>query len=76
VSLLIYDGFKVPGYSRTDYAEMWITLAWLLPRYERMPLIPGASSVAHLEENMAAVELELDVVDLDAVDCASLDDES
>ncbi|MDP9302267.1 MAG: aldo/keto reductase [Actinomycetota bacterium] len=31
-----------------------IALAWLLARYDRMMLIPGTSSVAHLEENMAA----------------------
>jgi pyridoxine 4-dehydrogenase len=45
-----------------------IALAWLLARYERMLLIPGTSSVAHLEENMAAVELELDDADLAALD--------
>jgi pyridoxine 4-dehydrogenase len=53
-----------------------IALAWLLARYDRMLLIPGTSSVAHLEENMAAVELELDVADLDALDRVGLDDES
>ena len=41
-----------------------VALAWLLCRYERMLLIPGTSSVAHLEENMAAAELELDEQDL------------
>jgi pyridoxine 4-dehydrogenase len=52
-----------------------IALAWLLARYDRMLLIPGTSSVAHLEENMAAVELELDVADLEALDRVGLDDE-
>ena len=33
-----------------------------------MLLIPGTSSVAHLEENMAAIELELDDGDLAALD--------
>ena len=33
-----------------------------------MLLIPGTSSVAHLEENMAAAELELDDGDLAALD--------
>src|ERR671925_83657 len=37
-----------------------VALAWLLARYERMLLIPGTSSVAHLEENMAAADVELD----------------
>ena len=41
-----------------------IALAWLLARYERMLLIPGTSSIAHLEENMAAIKLELDDGDL------------
>jgi aryl-alcohol dehydrogenase-like predicted oxidoreductase len=41
-----------------------VALAWLLSRYERMLLIPGTSSVAHLEENMAAADVELDEADL------------
>ena len=45
-----------------------IALAWLLARYERMLLIPGTSSVAHLEENMAAIEIELDEGDLALLD--------
>jgi pyridoxine 4-dehydrogenase len=45
-----------------------VALAWLLARYERMLLIPGTSSMAHLEENMAAVEIELDDADLAVLD--------
>jgi pyridoxine 4-dehydrogenase len=45
-----------------------IALAWLLARYDRMLLIPGTSSVAHLEENMAVAELALDDGDLAALD--------
>ena len=45
-----------------------IALAWLLARYDRMLLIPGTSSIAHLEENMAATELELDDDDHAALD--------
>jgi pyridoxine 4-dehydrogenase len=45
-----------------------IALAWLLARYERMLLIPGTSSMAHLEENMAATEIELDAADLLVLD--------
>jgi len=41
-----------------------IALAWLLARYERMLLIPGTNSVAHLEENIAAIEVQLDTGDL------------
>ena len=45
-----------------------IALAWLLARYERMLLIPGTTSVAHPEENMAAIEIELDAADLAVLD--------
>lgn len=45
-----------------------VALAWLLARYERMLLIPGTSSVAHLEENMGAVHVALDAEDLAALD--------
>jgi aryl-alcohol dehydrogenase-like predicted oxidoreductase len=41
-----------------------VALAWLLARYDRMLLIPGTTSVAHLDENMASGELALDDEDL------------
>jgi aryl-alcohol dehydrogenase-like predicted oxidoreductase len=44
-----------------------IALAWLLARYQRTLLIPGTSSVAHLEENMAAGDIQLDANDLAAL---------
>jgi pyridoxine 4-dehydrogenase len=45
-----------------------VALAWLLARYDRMLLIPGTTSVAHLEENMAAGEVALDADDLAALE--------
>ncbi len=45
-----------------------VALAWLLSRYDRMLLIPGTTSVAHLEENMAAGEVALDADDLARLD--------
>jgi aryl-alcohol dehydrogenase-like predicted oxidoreductase len=45
-----------------------VALAWLLHRDERILLIPGTSSVAHLEENLAVAELALDADDLEALD--------
>jgi len=42
-----------------------IALAWLLHRSERILLIPGTSSVAHLEENLAAGEITLDDEDME-----------
>ena len=38
---------------------MQVALAWLLHRSENILLIPGTSSVAHLQENLAAAELQL-----------------
>jgi pyridoxine 4-dehydrogenase len=46
-----------------------IALAWLLHRDESILLIPGTSSVTHLQENLAAIG-----VDLDAEDMAALED--
>jgi pyridoxine 4-dehydrogenase len=45
-----------------------VALAWLLARYERMLLIPGTTSVMHLEENLAAIDIELDADDLAELD--------
>ncbi len=45
-----------------------VALAWLLARYERMLLIPGTTSVEHLEENLAAADIELDEDDLAQLD--------
>jgi len=38
---------------------MQVALAWLLQRSPNVLLIPGTSSVQHLHENLAAVELTL-----------------
>jgi aryl-alcohol dehydrogenase-like predicted oxidoreductase len=48
-----------------------LALAWLLHRSEVMLPIPGTSSVAHLEENVAAAAIELDDDDLRAFDAAA-----
>jgi aryl-alcohol dehydrogenase-like predicted oxidoreductase len=45
-----------------------VALAWLLNRYERILLIPGTSSVAHLEENLGAARVELDDEDLETLE--------
>ena len=41
-----------------------VALAWLLRRSPVMLPIPGTASVRHLEENMAAAQLQLDDADL------------
>jgi len=38
---------------------MQVALAWLLRRAPNILLIPGTSSVAHLQENLAAASLTL-----------------
>lgn len=48
-----------------------IALSWLLHRSERILLIPGTRSLRHLEENMAAADIELDVQDMRRLDEAS-----
>ncbi len=47
-----------------------VALAWLLHRSERILLIPGTSSVAHLEENLAVADVRLDEADLEALRAA------
>jgi pyridoxine 4-dehydrogenase len=46
-------------------------LAWLLHRSERILLIPGTSSIQHLEENIAAGEIELDEQDMQRLEGAA-----
>ncbi len=45
--------------NRLGATPMQVALAWLLQRSPNVLLIPGTSSVAHLEENLAAAELTL-----------------
>jgi pyridoxine 4-dehydrogenase len=48
-----------------------VALAWLLSRYERVLLIPGTSSVQHLQENLASEDVELDEQDLAELESAT-----
>jgi pyridoxine 4-dehydrogenase len=45
--------------SAHDATPAQVALAWLLARSETMAPIPGTSSIAHLEENVRAAELQL-----------------
>jgi pyridoxine 4-dehydrogenase len=47
-----------------------IALAWLLHHSERILLIPGTSSIQHVEENVAAGDVELDEQDLRQLEAA------
>jgi aryl-alcohol dehydrogenase-like predicted oxidoreductase len=48
-----------------------VALAWLLHRSPVMLPIPGTGSVEHLEENVAAAELELTEEELAAIEAAA-----
>jgi aryl-alcohol dehydrogenase-like predicted oxidoreductase len=50
--------------AKHDATPAQVALAWLLSQYERMLLIPGTTSPAHLEENMASYDVALDDEDL------------
>ena len=54
-----------------DATPAGIALAWLLARSPVMLPIPGTSSVAHLEENMRAAEIELSEDELAEIGSAS-----
>jgi pyridoxine 4-dehydrogenase len=45
-----------------------VALAWLLAQYERMLLIPGTASIAHLDQNLAVGAIPLDADDLARLD--------
>jgi hypothetical protein len=55
------------GAERDVYQE---AIAWLLHRSPVMLPIPGTSSVAHLEENVAAGKLQLTPAEMKALDSA------
>jgi pyridoxine 4-dehydrogenase len=50
--------------SAHDASPGQVALAWLLARSSALVPIPGTSSVKHLEENLAAAELELSAEEL------------
>jgi len=55
---------------RLDATPMQVALAWLLQRSPNLLLIPGTSSVGHLRENLASVDLQLSadvVAELDQI---------
>lgn len=60
--------------ARLGASPMQVALAWLLQRSPAILLIPGTSSLSHLEQNVAAASLQLgvqDVAELDALGSGS-----
>lgn len=53
---------------RLDATPMQVAIAWLLRRSPNVLLIPGTSSLAHLNENLAAADLILPDEAMDALD--------
>jgi pyridoxine 4-dehydrogenase len=53
---------------RHGATEFQIALAWLLARSPAMLVIPGTSSLDHLEENVAAAEIQLSVRDIEELE--------
>ena len=63
---------------RTGHTTTQLALAWLLTRSRVVLAIPGTSSVAHLEENMASASIDLDdamMSELDALSAPGRDPE-
>lgn len=56
---------------RRHATSMQVALAWLLTRSPAMLPIPGTSSVAHLEENVAAAAIQLDSGDMTELNALS-----
>jgi pyridoxine 4-dehydrogenase len=53
---------------RLDTTPMEVAIAWLLARSPNLVLIPGTSSVAHLEQNLEAAARVLGPVELEELD--------
>ena len=70
-------GLADPGGPVAEAAERYgvtapaIAVAWLLQRSSVMLPIPGTSSVAHLEENMRAATVSLDLETVEKLDAAA-----
>lgn len=65
--LLAEDGVVAAQAARLGVLPSQVALAWLLQRSPVMLPIPGTGSIAHLEENCAAAEVNLDAEAIEAV---------
>lgn len=59
--------------SRKGAKPSQIALAWMLARSPAILPIPGTSSIAHLEDNVAAAAITLDAEEIEALDRAGRD---
>jgi aryl-alcohol dehydrogenase-like predicted oxidoreductase len=68
---LAAPGSKLDTLARRHHATVaQLSLAWLLHRSPVMIPIPGTSSIAHLEENMAAANLQLSDAEWQEIEAA------
>ena len=58
--------------ARLGATPMQVALAWLLHRAPNILLIPGTSSVAHLNENLAAAKLAIPIEEMKELDSIGL----
>jgi aryl-alcohol dehydrogenase-like predicted oxidoreductase len=56
--------------ARLGHSPAQLALAWLMSRPGRVYAIPGTRRLDHLRQNLAAVTLDLDAEELDAIDRA------
>jgi aryl-alcohol dehydrogenase-like predicted oxidoreductase len=62
-------GGKLEAVAKAHGASVYqVAIAWLLQRSPVMLPIPGTSSVAHLEENVAAGKLSLTAAEVKSLD--------
>ena len=66
-NLALVDHVKALAEER-DCTPAQLALAWLLNRHDNVIPIPGTSSKARLEENVAAIDIELDDEDLEKIE--------
>lgn len=65
---LAADPFVSSVAKKHEITPTQVALAWLLAQYDRLLLIPGTGSIAHLEENLAVSEIALDSDDLELLE--------
>lgn len=66
-NLALVDHVKTLAEER-DCTPAQLALAWLLNRHDNVIPIPGTSSKQRLEENVAALDIELDAEDLEKIE--------
>jgi pyridoxine 4-dehydrogenase len=64
------DNVLAPIAAQFDVTPSQLALAWLLHRSPATVLIPGTTSVKHIEENARAADMQLSAADIDVIAAA------